>query len=154
MNYYQRFIDNYSNVVRPLLDLIKKDKVWHWSSTCQKAFKLLKQKFLSEPVLSLPDNSKPFAITTNTSKHASGGILLQADSNGNWHPCSYLFQSFSPTKRIYDIYDRELLAIIQGLKTCTTTCMDLHSQYKYSPTTRTSCILINLENSTDDKHNG
>ena len=100
---------------------------------------------------SLPDNSKPFSITTNTSKHASGGILLQADSNGNWHPCSYLFQSFSPTKRIYDVYDRELLAIIQGLKTCTTTCMDPHSQYKYSPT---SCILRNPENSTDDKHNG
>ena len=39
------------------------------------------------------------------------------DSNGEWHPCSYLSQSFSPTKRNYDIYNRELLAVIWGLKT-------------------------------------
>ena len=43
-------------------------------------------------------------------------MLLQTDANGEWHPCSYLSQSFSSTKRNYNIYDRELLAIIQALK--------------------------------------
>ena len=39
------------------------------------------------------------------------------DANGDWHPCSYLSQSFSPAERNYDIYDQELLAIICALKT-------------------------------------
>ena len=116
-NYYQRFIGNFSSIAHPLIDLTKKKQEWRWTSSCQKAFDLLKEEFSKQPVLSLPDLNKPFAIATDASKDASGGILLQPDSNGEWHSCSYLSQSFSPTERNYDIYDRELLAVIQGLKT-------------------------------------
>jgi hypothetical protein len=64
----------------------------------------------------MPDLSAPFAIATDASKYTSGTILLQTDSNGDWHPCSYLSQSFGPAERNYDIYDRELLAVIRALK--------------------------------------
>ena len=111
-NYYRRFIGDYSNITHPLIDLTKKNQEWRWSTACQKAFDQLKEEFSKQPVLSLPDLNKPFSITTDTSKDASGGILLQADSNGEWHPCSYLSQSFSPAKRNYDIYNRELLTVI------------------------------------------
>ena len=72
---------------------------------------------MKEPVLQLPNLAKPFTIATDASKYASGGVLLQKDSNGEWHPCSYLSQSFGPTEWNYDIYNRELLAIIHALKT-------------------------------------
>jgi hypothetical protein len=72
--------------------------------------------FLSKPILYIPNLSAPFAIATDASKYASGAILLQTDSNGDWHPCSYLSQSFGPAERNYDIYDRELLAVIRALK--------------------------------------
>ena len=72
---------------------------------------------MKEPVLQLPDLTKPFTIATDASKYASGGVLLQKDSNGEWHPCSYPSQSFAPAERNYNIYNRELLAIIQALKT-------------------------------------
>ena len=103
--YYWRSINSYLNIVRPLLNLTKRDETWHWSPACQKAFEPLKQEFLSDPVLSHLDNSKPFAIATNASKHTSGEIFLQADLNRNWHPCSYLSLSFSLMERNYDIYD-------------------------------------------------
>ena len=115
-NFYRRFIPDYSNVARPLLDLTKKNLPWNWSPSCQTSFDSLKRLFLSKPILHLPDLSAPFAIATDASKHASGAILLQTDSNGDWHPCSYLLQSFSPTERNYNIYDRELLAVICALK--------------------------------------
>ena len=97
-NYYRRFIGDYSNIARPLIDLTKKEKLWNWMTSCQTAFNRLKEEFAKEPVLTLPDLDKPFAIATDASKDASGGILLQADSNGEWHPCSYLSQSFSPAE--------------------------------------------------------
>ena len=97
-NYYRRFIGDYSNIARPLIDLTKKEKQWNWTTSCQIAFNKLKEEFAKELVLTLPDLDKPFTIATDASKDASGGILLQADSNGEWHPCSYLSQSFSPAE--------------------------------------------------------
>ena len=89
-NFYHWFIPDYSTITCPLLDLTKKDNQWDWTLTCQQSFDELKRLFLSRLVLHLPDFSKPFAIATDASKHASDAILLQTDSNGDWHPCSYL----------------------------------------------------------------
>ena len=115
-NFYSCFIPDYSNVARPLIDLTKKNLTWDWSPSCQSSFDSLKCLFLSKPVLHLPNLSALFAVATDASKYASGAILLQTDSNGDWHPYSYLSQSFSPAERNYNIYDRELLAVIRALK--------------------------------------
>ena len=37
-------------------------------------------------------------------------------SDGLWRPCAYLSKSLSPAERNYDIYDREMLAIICALE--------------------------------------
>ena len=76
-NFYHHFIPDYSNVARPLIDLTKKNLPLNWSPACQTSFDTLKSLFLSKPVLHLLDPTTPFAITTNTSKYAFGGILLQ-----------------------------------------------------------------------------
>jgi hypothetical protein len=115
-NFYRYFIPDYSNIAHPLIDLTKKNLPWEWIPHCQTAFNTLKALFLFKPVLCMPDLSAPFAIATNTSKYTSGPILLQTDPNGDWHPCSYLSQSFGPAERNYDSYDRELLAVIRALK--------------------------------------
>ena len=104
-NFYQKFIGNYLNIARPLINLTKKNKPWNWSNACQNAFTQIKEVFMREPVLQLPNLTKPFAIATDASKYTSGGVLLQKDSNGEWHPSSYLSQSFGPTEQNYDIYD-------------------------------------------------
>ena len=116
-NFYCRFISNYSTIAHPLIDLTKKNLPWNWTPSQQQAFDHLKHLFLFQLVLHIPDLSSPFTIATDASKYASGAILLQTDSNGEWHPCSYLSQSFSPAEWNYDIYDRELLAVIHALKT-------------------------------------
>ena len=123
-NFYQRFIPDYSNVARPQINLTKKSLSWNWSPSCQSSFDSLKHLFLLKPVLHLPNLSAPFAIATDASKYVSGAILLQTDSNGDWHPCSSLSQSFSPTEQNYDIYDRELFPVIRALKSW---CHYLHS---------------------------
>ena len=64
----------------------------------------------------MPDTTKPFFVITDTSLTASGGVLMQKDSNGDFHPCAYHSATFSPVERNYDIYDRELLMVIRALK--------------------------------------
>jgi hypothetical protein len=115
-NFYRRFIRHFSEIAKPLNDLLKKDHKFEWTNDCQKSFEELKKRFTEEPVLIMPDQTKPFQIKSDASKYASGAVLTQLDSNGDRHPCAFISKTFSPTERNYEIYDRELLAIIQALE--------------------------------------
>ena len=115
-NFYRRFIRNFSEIARPLNDLLKKDHKFEWTNDCQKAFDELKKRFTEEPVLMMPDHTKPFQIETDASKYATGAVLTQTDPNGDRHPVSFISKTFSPPERNYEIYDRELLAIIRALE--------------------------------------
>ena len=115
-NFYRQFIPGFSNLVAPLTALTQKDVTWTWGTDQQSAFSTLLSLFQTAPVLHLPDVDHSFVVMTDASLIASGGILMQQDSNGDLHPCAYLSQMFSPAERNYDIYDRELLAIIHALK--------------------------------------
>jgi RNase H-like domain found in reverse transcriptase len=64
----------------------------------------------------MPDQSKPFQIKSDASKVATSAVLTQLDSNDDQHPIAFLLKTFSETERKYEIYDRELLGIIQVLK--------------------------------------
>ena len=41
---------------------------------------------------------------------------MQKDKNSDLHPCAYFSRTFSSAQRNYDIYDRELLAVILALE--------------------------------------
>uniref|UniRef100_A0A0W0F4Y2 Reverse transcriptase domain-containing protein n=1 Tax=Moniliophthora roreri TaxID=221103 RepID=A0A0W0F4Y2_MONRR len=94
---------------------VKGAQKFEWTMACQIAFDLLKKKFLSEPILLMPDMDKPFVIEADTFKWATGAVLHQQGSDGKWHPCGYLSKSFLPTEQNYEIYDRELLVIVRAL---------------------------------------
>jgi RNase H-like domain found in reverse transcriptase len=76
----------------------------------------LKKQFTEEPVLMMPDHSKPFQIQVDSLLFATGGILAQMDTNRDRHPCAYLSKSLTKEQRNYDTGDRELLAIVWALK--------------------------------------
>ena len=95
---------------------MKKNQPFKWTTECQQAFEELKRCFTEEPVLMMPDQTKPFQIECDMSKYASGAVLTEVDGNGNRHPCAFISKTFSETERFYEIYDRELLAIIRALE--------------------------------------
>ena len=76
-NFYRKFISHYSDIARPLNDLTKKDRKFEWTNECQNAFDTLKQRFTEEPVLVMPDRTKPFQIEADASKIATGAVLTQ-----------------------------------------------------------------------------
>jgi len=115
-NFYRHFIVDYSSLARPLIDLMKKGCIFEWGDVEQAAFNQLKPKFISTPILQIPDKTAAFSIATDTSLYATRATLLQKDSNGDWLPCSFLSQSFNPTECNYQIYNHELLAIVRALK--------------------------------------
>src|SRR6266481_301985 len=76
-SYYRYFIQGYSKITWPLLDLTKKAVIWKWGESQQRAFEELKTRMCSHPVLTQPDFNKPFFLQTDTSAYGMGAILLQ-----------------------------------------------------------------------------
>jgi hypothetical protein len=114
-NYYRRFISGFAEIARPLHELTKKDKIWNWTNECQTAFETLKERFSTAPVLTMPDTTKLFVLEMDASKWAIGATLLQKQDDGQIHPCRYLSHALTQTKQNWQIYDRELYAIIYAL---------------------------------------
>jgi len=107
---------NFSDIAQPLNELLKKDRKFVWTPKCQSSFDEMKKQFTKEPVLAMPDHSRPFQIEMDASKYATGAVLSQLDSNGDRHPVVFFSKTFSPAEQNYDIHDRELLAIIRALE--------------------------------------
>ena len=59
-NFYRQFIKHFSEVAKPLNNLLKKDRKFEWTEACQNSFDELKKRFTEEPVLAMPDHTKPF----------------------------------------------------------------------------------------------
>lgn len=115
-NFYRRFIKDFSKIARPLNDLTKKNCPWTWGPSQQTAFDTLRNAFTSSPILALWDPSRPTRIEVDASGFATGGVFLQKLDDNLWHPVAFRSASMQPAERNYEIYDREMLAIIEALK--------------------------------------
>ena len=112
-NFYRRFIQNFSHTAKPL-NKLKGKKDWKWEEKHQRAFEELKRKTTSQPVLGLPRREGKFRVETDASGHAIGGVLSQ-EQEGKWKPIAFLSRTMQPAERNYEIYDKELLAIVEAL---------------------------------------
>ncbi|GFO13367.1 retrovirus-related pol polyprotein from transposon 17.6 [Plakobranchus ocellatus] len=54
-----------------------------WSGECEKSSNKFKQVLTSEPILRVPNLSKPFFVQTDASNFATSGILLQEHEGGS-----------------------------------------------------------------------
>ena len=109
-NFYRRFIQNFSHITK-LLNELKGKKEWKWEEEHQKAFEELKERITSQPVLALPRKDR---VETDASEHAIGGVLSQ-EQEGKWKPIAFLSGMMQPVEQNYEIYDKELLAIVEAL---------------------------------------
>src|SRR6266436_627965 len=67
VNFYQKFIHNFSDIACPLYTLTRKTQQWVWGSPEQEAFDALKKAITSAPVLTFPSQSGHFCLECNTS---------------------------------------------------------------------------------------
>ena len=116
LGYQRPFIRNFAAIARPLHNLTKKDAPFEWTQECTDALEQLIQAVTSEPVLYQPDFAKQFELKVDASLFAIGAVLFQKDKEGRRRPISYFSQALNPAERNYDIWDREFLAMIRGLK--------------------------------------
>ncbi|GFR00119.1 retrovirus-related Pol polyprotein from transposon 17.6 [Trichonephila clavata] len=118
VGYYTHYISNYSEIAPLLTDALKgkcKKEIIVWDERCEKAFEELKGKLVSKPILFAPDFSKDFILQTDASDIRAEVVLSQS-INGEEHPILFPSKKFSKAERNYSTVERELAAIIFGLK--------------------------------------
>jgi hypothetical protein len=75
--YYQRFTKGFSKITKPMTELLKKDKKFKWTPTCEASFQELKKRLTTIPVLVMPDMEKSFSIYYDASGQGLGCMLMQ-----------------------------------------------------------------------------
>ena len=55
--------------------MVKRDQKWDWTEKQEKAFRKLKERFIKELVLAVPDLDKKMRMKVDTSDYAIRGVL-------------------------------------------------------------------------------
>jgi len=71
---------------------------------------------MTEPVLIILDLDKEIRVEIDTSDFAIGGVLLIKYEDKKWRPVAYISKLLNEAERNYEIYDKEMLVIIQCLE--------------------------------------
>nr|GEU91376.1 reverse transcriptase domain-containing protein [Tanacetum cinerariifolium] len=70
--FYQRFIQDFLKIARPMTRLLVKDNTFFFSKECIEAFQTLKKKLTEAPILVSPDWDLPFELMCDASDFAIG----------------------------------------------------------------------------------
>ena len=116
-NFYRRFIKNFSKLALPMTSLLKKNRRFRWDKEAQAAFDALKTAFTTAPILRHFDPSLPLVVEADASDRAEGGIVSQRDPKmGMLHPIAFWSRKFNSAELNYEIYDKEMLAIVDTME--------------------------------------
>ncbi|RDX93878.1 Retrovirus-related Pol polyprotein from transposon 17.6, partial [Mucuna pruriens] len=95
------FVKNFSSIITPLNDLVKKAVVFKWDDVYEITFNLLKDKLTNAPMLCLPNFGKAFEIEYD---------VLESK------PIAYFSEKLSGDTLKYSTYDKELYALVRTLQ--------------------------------------
>ena len=120
LNFYCMYIRNFSMLAAPLNALIAhcaKGGKFCWNDKHEAAFNALIDAVCMAPVLRQPQFKDQFTIDCDASTYAISAVLQQEDEKGKLHPIAFLSRTLDATQRNWDIYDKELFAVVHALTT-------------------------------------
>ncbi|RXN36126.1 NYNRIN-like protein [Labeo rohita] len=114
-NYSRQFIENYSDIARPLTALLKKDCPFIWTDTQQDAMNELKQHLCTAPCLAYPDPQKEFYLDAGFSSHClSAGLYQRHDQDRR--VVAYASKTLLPPECKYSDCEKALLCTVWAIQ--------------------------------------
>lgn len=114
-SYYRKFVESFSTVARPLHELTEQRFKFCWNENAQQSFAVLKNKLISAPILSFPNDTDPFVLDTDASNCGVGAVLSQVQ-DGQERVIEYFSKTLQKAERNYCVTRKELLAVVLATK--------------------------------------
>jgi hypothetical protein len=64
-------------ISKPMTELLKKDKKFKWTPTCEASFQELKKRLMTAPILVMQELEKSFSIYCDASGQGLGCVVMQ-----------------------------------------------------------------------------
>jgi len=112
-SYYRKFIHHFADIAVPLHALTEKTKPWLWTMLCDEAFRTLKDKLVSPPILSFPQFDMTFVVDADASQEGIGAVLSHQH---NGRVIAYASRVLTKTERQYCATRREMLALVWSVR--------------------------------------
>ncbi|KAG0153387.1 hypothetical protein PDIDSM_5240 [Penicillium digitatum] len=106
---YQRLLESH----RPARETHEERRPFRMDTCLPAELRSLEEGVYICPVLKAFDWSKEIVLETDASDFVSAGVLSQYDDAGILHPIAFFSKKHSAAECNYEIYDKELLAIIR-----------------------------------------
>lgn len=125
-SFFRRFVRNFSQIVRPINTLLKKDAEFIWSRECQESFEDLKKILTCEPVLVIFDPTRRTEVHTDASGDGIAAMLLQFDDEERPYLVYCVSRSLSTPEINYHSTKLELLAAVWSLNRLRNYLLGIH----------------------------
>ena len=102
-SFYRRFIKDFSTIVIPLNELVKKGVDFKWDNDQAKGFATLKQKIINASFIVLFNFSKKFEVECDASNIGDEVVLLQEE-----HPITYFNERLNESHQLFHLWKRAL----------------------------------------------
>jgi hypothetical protein len=99
----------------PITKLTRKTKTFLWTKECQKAWELIKQKYIETLILISPNWQVEFHVHIVVSLLVVGAMLSQNVTRKSDQPIVYASRLFNKVEQNYSTTEREALAMVFSL---------------------------------------
>nr|GEU63451.1 reverse transcriptase domain-containing protein [Tanacetum cinerariifolium] len=113
--FYRRFIQDFSEIARPMTHLLEKETPFFFSEECIESFNTLKRKLINALILIAPDWDLPFELMCDARDFAIGSILGQR-KNKNFQPIHYASKTMTEAQTHYTTTENKLLSVVYAFE--------------------------------------
>ena len=114
INFVRRFISEFSEIVKPLQEMIKKDSNFKWTKDRKVAFEKIKESI--SPTLQSPNFDNEFIIYTFTSDHSIVVVLTQKNEDREEFPVSFMSIGLQEAELKYPAIKKQSFTVFKAIK--------------------------------------
>ncbi|GJR78757.1 putative nucleotidyltransferase, ribonuclease H [Tanacetum coccineum] len=111
VGFYQRFIKDFTQVARPMTQLLVKDAPFNFYEECIQTFYKLKHELPQASIMIKPDWLLPFEVMCDASDYAVGAVLGKRIDK-HFKPIHYASKMMNEAQENYTTTEKVLLAVV------------------------------------------
>jgi hypothetical protein len=116
INFIRCFVPTFSEMVRPLQNMIKKDVLFKWGPQENLSFHSIRKSIKESTSLMSPDFSKDFMLYTFASDISYVVVRTQKNAENNEIPISFMSFAFKGEELNYPAVDQQAYVVFKAIK--------------------------------------